>query len=95
MAVEFSELQSERLSLLQIAFGKLHQIIQSRALVVAAYRASCKDHHTSSTGLLSGDHEGKGCRWTRPPDSSTYLWTRLLRWLESLSTARCNCLWQR
>src|SRR3954447_4041673 len=57
--------------------------------------ASCTDHHTSSTGLLSGDHEGKGCRLTRPFESSTYFFTRLLTWLPSLSTARCNSLWQR
>ena len=31
----------------------------------------------------------------RPADSSTYSLTRLLRWLESLSVARCSSLWQR
>src|ERR671920_2387514 len=54
--------------------------------------ASCSEHHTNSTGLLSGDHEGKGCNRTRPPESSRYFSTRLLAWLESLSVARC---WKR
>src|SRR5215218_3345017 len=31
----------------------------------------------------------------RPADSCTYSLTRLLRWLESLSVARCSSLWQR
>src|SRR5215210_8431579 len=57
--------------------------------------ASCRDHHTNSTGLLSGDHEGRGCKRMRPADSSTYSLTRLLRWLPSLSVARCSSLWQR
>src|SRR5215210_3182201 len=57
--------------------------------------ASCNDHHTSSTGLLSGEHEGKGCKRMRPADSPTYSLTRLLRWLPSLSVARCDSLWQR
>src|SRR5215211_1874849 len=57
--------------------------------------ASCRDHHTNSTGLLSGDHEGRGCKRMRPADSCTYSLTRLLRWLESLSVARCSSLWQR
>src|SRR5215211_6732460 len=95
LIVGFPKLQCEGLPRLEISLRELHQFIQPLALVVAAYGLVQRDHHTSSTGLLSGDHEGKGCRSTRPFESSTYFFTRLLTWLPSLSTARCNSLWQR
>jgi hypothetical protein len=95
MAVDLSELYSERLPLLQIAFRQFHQFIQPLALVVAAYGLMHRaPHHLHRVALLK-EHEGKGCRRTCPPQASTYLLTRLLVWLESLSTAMCNGLWQR
>jgi hypothetical protein len=78
MVVDLPELQAERLPLLQIALRELHQFVQPGALVVAAYSLVQGPPHQNSTGLLSGDHEGKGSRWTRPLESSTYFLTRLL-----------------
>src|SRR5215204_882462 len=45
MTVEFSELQSEGLPLLEIAFGELHQIIQPATLMVAAHRLMHRPPH--------------------------------------------------
>src|SRR5918992_2941878 len=93
--VDLPELRFERLPLFEIALRELHQIVQSGALVVAADRFVQRPPHKLHRVALLKDHEGKGCRLTRPSESSTYFFTRLLMWLASLSTARCGCLWQR
>jgi hypothetical protein len=45
ITVDFSELQSEGLPLLEIAFGELHQIIQLATLMVAAHRLVQRPPH--------------------------------------------------
>src|SRR5829696_9066029 len=45
MKVDLPELQPERLPLLKIAFRELHQVVQSGALVVAAYSLMQRPPH--------------------------------------------------
>src|SRR5215216_2536849 len=87
MLIDLPEFHYEGLPLFEITLSELHQTVQTLAPMVAAHRLVQGDHHTSSTGLLSGLYEGKGCRRMRPAESSTYFSTRSLAWLASLSTA--------
>jgi hypothetical protein len=45
MQVDLPELQPERLPLLKIAFREFHQVVQSDALVVAAYSLMQRSPH--------------------------------------------------
>src|SRR5215210_98398 len=93
--VDLPELRPERLSFFEIALGELHQVVQPGALMIAAYGLVQRPPHQLHRVALRRPREGKGCERMRPADSSTYSLTRLLRWLPSLSVARCSSLWQR
>src|SRR5215211_1166401 len=92
--VDLSELQSERLPLLEITFGELHQIVQPLTLMVAAHRLVQRPPHQLHRVALRRPRR-KRMQTDATPEPSTYSFTRLLVWLASLSVARCSSLWQR
>jgi hypothetical protein len=52
MKVDLPELQPEQLPLLKIAFRELHQVVQSDALVVAAYSLMQRSPHNLHRAAL-------------------------------------------
>src|SRR5215212_752276 len=92
--VDLPELQPERLPLLKIAFRELHQVVQSGALVVAAYSLMQRPpHHLHRVALRRP--RGQGIQTDATPGVLHVFPHPLACVLESLSVARCNALWQR